>query len=224
MKQVVKSLVVVGAMLAAGTAAADMDMDFRPFVGVDYLQAWMPGTKGTINGDTFNTQDQVPKSYPGATVYFGAKFMDYMGVEIGADWSGRKKRTSLDADGDSLTVQVKRKAFHADLLGFLPMNECFDLLGFLGIGWVKPTLTGTFTEAGTTVAQTATFGSTKSTAVVRLGVGASYMVTDMIGLRAKAGWENTKRLKISETINGVTSSFKPFKDTVSLSLGAFVRW
>ena len=48
MKKVAKSLVIVGAMLAAGSTAADMfDVDFKPFMGVDYLQAWTPA-KGTL--------------------------------------------------------------------------------------------------------------------------------------------------------------------------------
>lgn len=222
MKRIAKSLVVVGAMLAAGSAAADMMDDVRPYIGLDYYQAWMKGSKGTDSKrNSFDYSKEVPKSYPGATVYVGAKFMEYFGAEFGADFSGRKKKTVTDSDGDKIKTEVKRNGMHIDFVGSLPVNECFEVLGFVGAGWLKPKLTQTATDSATGQA-TVWNCKTKTTTIARLGVGASYMVTDMIGLRAKLGWENTKRIKLKH--NESSTTFKPFKDTTTLSLGAFVRW
>jgi opacity protein-like surface antigen len=221
MKRIAKSLVVVGAMLAAGSAAADMMDDVRPYIGLDYYQAWMKGAKGTTSrGTRFDFTKDAPKSYPGATFYVGAKFTDCFGLELGADWSARKKKTTLDA-GDTVKTEVKRNGFHGDIVGFFPLNDCVDILGFVGLGWVKPKTTITTSAVGfATVTETL---KNKGKTVARLGLGASYMVTEMVGLRAKIGWENTRRLKLQDTVPPI-DTFKAFKDTVSLSLGAFVRW
>jgi hypothetical protein len=235
MKQVVKSLVVVGAMLAAGTAAADMDMDFRPFVGVDYLQAWMEG-KGTMPNSNVAGQNAFKKSYPGATVYVGTKFMDNLGLELGWDTSSAKTRTSTGAvaangatiagSGVTLSNKTKRSGFHVDLVGFMPV-DCWELFGSLGYGSVKAKVSNqTATFTGTTPAQQAAFNtayplSSKQKGVFRLGVGASYMFTDMFGLRAKLGWESTNNLRLTAA-NGTKVNL--FKNSTTLALGAFVRW
>lgn len=222
MKRIAKSLVVVGAMLAAGSAAADMMDDVRPYIGLDYYQAWMKGAKGTDSrGASFDFSKEMPKSYPGATVYVGAKFMEYFGAEFGADFSGRKKKTTTDSFGGKTKIEVKRNGVHLDLVGSLPVNDCFEVLGFVGAGWLKPKVSATYTNAAGRVS--AENLKAKTTTIARLGVGASYMVTDMIGLRAKLGWENTKRIKLQNTVSPV-STFRAFKDTTTLSLGAFVRW
>lgn len=216
MKQVVKSIIVVGAMLAAGSAVAMTD-DVKPYIGLDYYQAWMRGT--TASG----TADILPRSYPGATVYVGARFMEYWGIEVGADWSARKKKTvsfgNTPFGAANLITRVRRQGVHADIVGFLPVNECFDLLGFIGFGWVKPKGNEIITVGGTTLDDESI--GIKGRGVARLGVGASWMVTEMVGLRAKLGWENTRQLRF----DGANSTAqRPFRDTVAMSLGAFVRW
>lgn len=63
--------------------------------------------------------------------------------------------------------------------------------------------------------------SSKTKTVARIGVGANYMLTDMFGLRAKLNWENTERLKANFNNAG---DVKPFKNTTSLTLGAFAQF
>jgi len=229
MKQVAKSLVIVGAMLAAGSAAADMD-DFsvRPFVGFDVSQTWMEG-KGTLANTNVRNHRIFRKTYPGATVYVGTKFTDCFGIELGADWSSSKKRTVTDSTtvaGSSFTLsqKVRREGYHADLVGFLPM-DCWELFGSLGVGSVKLKLSDR-TESSTGAA--ATFNnqfplSVKRKTVARVGIGANYMVTDCVGLRIKAGWENTERLRL-KYFNNVVPHQKAFKNSTTLAVGAFYRW
>src|SRR5581483_749899 len=50
-----------------------------PYIGIDYYQVWMH-TKS-------DWQQLFGKTYPGASVYLGAKFCDSFGVEFGGMWS-----------------------------------------------------------------------------------------------------------------------------------------
>lgn len=243
MKQVTKSLVIVGAMLAAGSAAADMDMDFHPFIGVDYLQAWMPA-KGSITTfsraartDTINAKSAFRSSFPGATVYVGSKFTDCFGIELGWDSSLSSKKktaaspsTSAVTGGYTYTSKVRREGFHADLMGFLPMMDCWNLFGTIGWGSVKAKITDqklvANTAAGQAVLNAGTSAiplSTKRKSILRLGVGTSYMFTDMFGVRAKLGYEGTNALRVKYS-NGATGNTKVFKDTVTLAVGLFAQF
>ena len=194
MKNIVTSAV-VGAMLVAGSAAADFS-DAKPYAGVDYYHAIMK-VKSDAAAVAEGRGVKLPKTYPGASVYAGIKFMENFGAELGADF-GKKKFT--DADGDK--VSVKRNGAHLDLMGFWPLNDCVNLIGSLGAGYLKP-------KVGD--------DKMKGTFFPRVGAGASYMFTDMFGLRLKANWENTSRLKTDDSV-------KLFKDTVSFTVGAFAQF
>jgi hypothetical protein len=82
-----------------------------------------------------------------------------------------------------------------------------------------------FSSTGTAAQQTAfnqQFPLTvKRKGVVRIGVGANYMVTEVIGIRAKLGWENTNSMRLKYNDG---TSMKAFKDSINLAFGAFVRF
>ncbi len=236
MKQVTKSLVIVGAMLAAGSAAADMmDLEFKPFVGVDFVQAWTPakGNISPVRNENISAKSAFKNSFPGMTVYVGSKFTECLGIELGWDSSvSAKKKTAVSpsntaiAGGYKYTTKIRREGMHADLVGFLPM-DCWELFGSLGIGSVKMKLSGQDLTANTAASQAAlnaasqTPFSSKRKAVLRAGLGANYMFTEMFGARVKVGYENTSALRLKYT-NG--TSVKAFKDTTSLALGLFARF
>ncbi|HXH54602.1 MAG TPA: outer membrane beta-barrel protein [Gammaproteobacteria bacterium] len=246
MKQVTKSLVIVGAMLAAGSSTADMlNMDeFKGFAGVDYLQAWMPG-RGSITTfsdatrtDTINAKSVFRSSYPGATVYVGGKFGDCVGLELGWDSSlSSKKKTATSPSSSPFTYtytsKVRREGFHADLIGYAPMSDCMNLFASVGIGSVKAKISNQVLTASASTAATAAVNqaalnastplplSSKRKSVLRLGAGASYMLTEMVGLRAKLGWEGTDNLRLKYN-NGSTA--KAFKSSTTLAAGLFVTW
>lgn len=238
MKQVAKSLVVVGAMLAAGSVVADMDMDFKPFIGVDYLHAWMPG-KGVLTNTNVNAKDAFRQTFPGATVYVGAKFTENFGIELGGNWSSTQSRTSSGATtaavgalpantGFTYVNKTRRDSYHADLVGFLPI-DCWELFGSLGYGSVRLRIsdqTLTATVAANQAALNARSPlplSTSRNGVLRLGVGASYMFTEIFGVRAKLGWEGTQNLRLRYSNNFAVDS-KSFRNSTTLALGAFLRW
>ncbi len=230
MKQIAKSLVIAGAIVAASSVSADMMADFNPYIGADYYQAWMK-PKGDYN-------QVLPKDFPGATLYVGTKFHENFGVELGYDWSAQKKKDfNLPANANffgtvqnafSGTAKVRRTGGHLDLVGFLPVAECFDLIGSVGFGWVQTKIdTGTVTNANVSRRGSAVNSlSGKGRGVFRIGVGGSYMVTEMIGLRAKLGWESTSSLRVNGNQNFTTLGMpnNPYKGTTSLTLGAFVKF
>src|SRR5665213_3591758 len=109
MKRVVKSVGIVAALLASGTAFCYQNLgDIQPFIGLDYFQAWMSGRDGYSNS--------FPKSYPGATLYVGTKFHENFGIELGGDWSARAKRTSTISGAGDVMVRIRRSGGHVDFV------------------------------------------------------------------------------------------------------------
>lgn len=221
MKQLAKSIVLAGALAVAGSANANFWCDpcFSPYIGADYYQAWMK-----------SKSNRYAKSFPGATLYVGAKFYENFGLELGWDWSGKKSRSFTKPAGGTFfgfsqanavsgTTTTRRTGGHLDLVGFLPVCDCVELTGSVGWGWLRPKV------SFTNLTGVSNFSvSSKSRSVFRLGIGANYMVTDCVGLRAKIGWETTSSLRLQGTVNGSTFTSKPFKDSGTLAIGAFVKF
>ena len=150
MKHIAKSLVVAGAVMAASSVSADVIADLNPYIGAEYYQAWMK-PKGDYN-------KVLPKDFPGATIYVGTKFHENFGIELGYDWSARKKKDYTVVSGSGFfggprttfsgSTKVRRTGGHIDLVGFLPVAECFDLLGSIGFGWVQAKINTTINGPG----------------------------------------------------------------------------
>jgi len=244
MKQMTRNLIVAGAMLAAGSAvaaAADTGFHFhRPIVGVDYLQAWMSGT-GSITtysaggvADTISAKSAFRSSSPGVTIYVGFKFTEYFGIELGWDssFASTKKTvasptTSPIPGGYRYTAKVIREGIHGDLIGFLPMMDCWDLFVTFGVGMVKPKISSQSLVANTAAEQALLDAGTnlpfrnKRTSILRLGVGTSYMFTKTFGVRAKLGWEGTGDLSVKY---GDYTTAKLFKDSTTVAVGLFAHF
>ncbi len=231
MKQLAKSLVIAGALAVAGSAVADFG-DINPYIGADFQLTKM---KAKAPFDTL-----VAKSFPGANLYVGTKFHENFGVEAGYNLSKSQSKTADIAarfDGvaatgfgsgakPGATTKLRRNSAFFDVVGFLPVMDCVELIGSVGYGYVMPKLSITAAN-GTAVAGYAL----KNQSVLRVGLGASYMVTDMVGLRAKLGWENTKHTHFKNSddrkalrANGGALTTRPLKDSTTLNVGAFVKF
>jgi len=240
MKHIAKSLVIVGAMAAAGSAFADFG-DINPYVGADYQQAFMA---------THRPFNHAKKSFPGVNLYVGTKFHENFGVELGYNLSKNQSKKFTLGAGDLVgavntantrvaagttvagTIKQKRSGAFFDLVGFLPAGDCFELLGSLGLGWVKTGIAGKDFASSTAVSNTAIVSafnnlSAKNKMVYRLGLGGSYMVTDMVGLRVKVGYESTSRLRLQDKNSSLSTlgiSTKKFTDSVTATAGLFVKF
>ncbi len=226
MKQLAKSLIIAGALAVAGSAVADFG-DINPYIGADLQLTKM---KARAPFDTL-----LAKSFPGANLYVGTKFHENFGVEAGYNWSKSQDRTAdiaanfdggANADLPGSKTKLRRNSAFFDVVGFLPVMDCVELIGSVGYGYVMPKLS-IQTADGTAVAGY----DLKNQSVLRVGLGASYMVTDMVGLRAKLGFENTKHTHFKNNndrkalrANGGALSTRGLKDSATLNVGAFVKF
>lgn len=236
MKTIVKSLIGALAISAAGGVNAYLIDEFSAFVGVDYYQAWMKARNSY-------TQIFPRNSYPGASVYVGTRFQDCFGIEIGFDWSGTKKRDWSLSNGATIfggtvagtmtgSSKVKRSGGHLDVIGYLPVCNCFELFGSLGYGWVQSKIHITNIAVngvlGTPTLQSEALASLsgKGRSVFRLGFGASYLITPCVGIRAKFGWEttSTQRFNGNAAARSLGYGSKGFRDSTTLAVGAFLNF
>jgi hypothetical protein len=231
MKFIAKNLLIITGFLASGTVAADFFCELNPYLGADYYQTWTRGQN--------DWKKVFPRSYRGATIYIGSRFTPHLGAELGYDVSTRTKKAwslsggsaffsgTVPAAGISGTTKVGRSGGHIDLLGFLPVADCFDLFGSIGYGWVQNKIDVTLSTASAS-SQSSALASVagKGRSVLRAGVGGSYMVNDMVGLRAKLGWETTSTLRVkgNQAFINLGYQSKGWKDTTALSIGAFVKF
>lgn len=228
-----KNVLMLSTLLITSSVNADALGELNPYLGADYYQAWMQGKN--------DWKTIFPRAYRGATVYVGTRFCDNkFGVEFGYDTSTRtKKDWSLPAGtrffngtvpntGITGTTKINRSGVHLDLLGFLPITGCFDLFGVLGYGWVQSKIDIIQNVAPSSSNQSLALASVagKGRSVLRLGVGGSYMVNDMVGLRVKLGWETTSTLGVkgNQAFTSLGYQSKGWKDTTALSIGAFVKF
>lgn len=223
-------LVLASVMLASGSAVSETVSDILPYIGFDYYHAWMKGKS------SWNLV--FPKTYPGASVYVGSRFHDFCGIELGYDASTRQKRDWTLASGSTFfssrltqsisgTTKVRRNGGHVDLVGFLPVVGSLELLGSVGAGWIQTKIETAFTTGGSsTVGSALASVAGKGRMVFRVGLGASYMVTDMVGIRALVRWEGTSSLQVKGNANFANLGYdaKAFKGTTAMSAGAFVKF
>jgi hypothetical protein len=204
MKYVMKKVLIAGAMVAASSVvSASDDMSFM--VGADYQQTFMKSkTNVLVNGAPADYSAVNPKSFPGANVYVGAKFHPNFGAELGFDFM-KKSRTV-----NTIVNKTKMMGAHLDANGYLPVADCFDVVGSVGVGLVQ----AKGERSGVNL-------KSKKGLLPRVGVGAQYMVSEMVGLRAMARWQGTSAVYFKDD---ASAKYKPFKSAISLGLGVFAKF
>lgn len=235
MKHVVKALVLASVAIAAAVDNVMAEVnDMSPYLGADYYQVWMKG-----HGDW---KKIFPQEYPGADVYVGTRFHENFGVELGYLWSARQSKnwalpvgtqffdgTITDSPSLSGNTKIRRTGGYLDVVGFLPIAECLEFIGSVGFGWVQTKITTSFNNISPGHSQNSsalTSVSGKGRGTFRVGIGASYMLTDMVGVRAKVGWESTSnlRLKGNAFFTNLGYDTSGFKGTTALIVGTFVKF
>lgn len=222
-RKIVKGLLLASSVAVCVGAFAEME-DVNPLVGIDFKQTWARGNDGL--------SDVLPKSYPGFDIFVGSRFHENFGVEVGYDWSLKKHKHSTGTtvyNGYTVNGPIKTSARfqgpRLEVAGFLPLENSFELVGRVGLSYVKANLhtvgfqTTTVTDAsGNAVSNPWGSETGKSKLLMRAAGGAQYMVADNVGLRGLVGWENYSRLRMKDV------SSKVFKDSVSLTVGAFYKF
>lgn len=224
-----KKLVLAGALLAASTANANWIDDCCPMIGADINWSHIEGK---------DWDGIFSESFTGGDVYAGVKFQENFGINVGYEWTERKHHdfsipnNSTDAGGirnnTGATVTGTSKAEingpYIDLMGYWCLTNCVDLFGSIGVAFLNANLdiapNGALNTAYTQGLSAIT-GDDK--AVLRIGVGIRGMVNNWFGVRAKVGWENTERLRLTDN-RGNGFSTKPFKDRWMFGVGIFTKF
>ena len=212
--------------MTAGAAVAEFNPNMRFSVGGDYYHAWMEGKGQTnVSGNSLPYHKILPRSFGGGTLYLGARLLENLGLEVGGSVSARKTKIfNLENSTAFTTTKMRRVTSYLDFVGIFPINDCIDFNGSLGIGFFKPKIDSTFTPAavgGIAQSNQGVSFTTRGKFIFRAGIGSSYQLTDIVGLRAKLGWEGTSSAR--SKVNNMGSA-KIFKDTLAMSLGIFARF
>lgn len=215
-------------MVVATSANAALIDDMCPLVGIDYQQVWMQG-KGDWN-------KLFPKPFPGATAYIGARFGECLGLELGYDWGAKVSKNFTLPAGSSFfgrtvtttvtgTARVRRQGGHFDVIGYLPVVDCIELMGVLGVGYIYPKV-NISTNGTTNVDSGLQSVATRGKVVARIRLGGNYMFTECIGIRALVGWESTSSLRVKGNNSFSTLNFngKGWKGSTTVAAGAFVKF
>lgn len=229
MKHIIKSLVVAGSVLVAGSGNADEIIELLPYMGVDYHQAWMK--------PKITYQPIFPSSYPGVSFYVGTKFHPNFAFELGYDWSLKQTKswtTTQSIPGTNTlqtfggTTKIRRSGAYLDLVAFLPLVENLEMLASFGAGWVQPKIEIVNMSVGPGQSKSSAIASLSGDGrgVLRGGVGVGYMLTEVLGLRAKLGWESTFTLRVDGNTYAVPNGYltRGFKGSVTFSMGAYYKF
>lgn len=253
MKYIAKSLLIAGAMIGVSSATAMGLGDFdcmTPYLGAEYEWSTTSGRNSNPSIRGLSHGHLHGKSRSGANFFLGGRWCNFA-TEIGYDFTSSTKRHTLvnarnaailndfvDSNlvaGDRLHGKTRLSGWHIDFNGYLPVCECWELVGSVGFGWTKAHVSSHSVYAGSRVAAITSnrfshHAHSSYKGNVRLGAGAQYMMTECVGLRMMARWKNTEKVTVNTRHRGNNSlacrsaTLRPFKDTISLSAGLFVKF
>lgn len=240
LKRSLKLIIISGCMFAStiispNAAAYCCDeafIELFPYLGVDLYYAHMRAKA--------SYRSLFPSNYLSGSLYAGVKFHPNLGFELGYDWSRKKSANwtlsrGLPVFGSvanrtfSGQTKIRRSGAHLDLVGFLPIWECLEFIAYFGAGWVQPKIETTMSiKPGAAEPNSSAIASLtgESRALLRLGVGVRYMLTDLLGIRGKLGYEATSMLRVkgNSYFQQLGYGTRPFSRTGSLSLGLFYKF
>lgn len=211
--------------------------EVTPFVGADFEYSIIKA-----NNDW---RQIISRTYPGGNGFVGVRFSDYIGFELGYEWTGNKEKSHVYVPGEiffalpssvlvGTTIHTKMhvNGWHVDLLGYIPLDHCIDLFLTAGVGTAKARISADATFSGVLSPLNFAFASldSRGRTFLRLGGGIQWMVTDMTGVRFLIRWRNTNRLSIRgnsalDTLivnNLISRQF--YQDSVTAAAGVFFRF
>jgi hypothetical protein len=226
MLNLLKGLITLAIFSSVTTmACASGGVYLAPYIGADAQFRFM-SFRNEYGSKNFRNH------YPQANIYAGLKFCDYLGLEGGfyssTDFTrgstfGENERNLgivLPASGNAIGA-ARIQGWHINAVGFLPVSECYCLtaLAYIGAAQSKVTLRYIITDIGGFPDDfTANFSQTKT--IMRAGAGIQHMISDCIGVRWLAGWEDTSKFSAIRTTTDPNLLVK-LKSSVVLSLGLF---
>ncbi len=207
-----------------------------PFVGADFEYSIIKP-----NDDWRNLSS---REFPGGNGFVGVRLSEYIGFELGYEFTGKKEKTHQFIAGETFfnftspllvgtTVHSKMSfnGWHLDLLGFVPLDHCIDLLLSVGYSATRAKLQFDVGALGNPIVINAFPSlSSRGRTFLRLGAGIQWMITDMTGVRALLRWKNTNRLNLRSTpaIDFLVANYgvsrTMYKDALTAAVGVFFRF
>lgn len=188
-----------GLLVSSGFALAHDDMNF--YVGADLgytKHSYGDGLKDYVSAWNGNAKTKAPNM----GVFVGGKFHENFGAELGYTFY---KKAKVDWTAGWNTDYIKANNIYADLLGYMPIDTCFDLLGSVGVGRMKLKYDDN-NASGIDIG--------KGKVGFRLGAGAQYKFDDHFAARAMVRYQ---RANIKGTVNATEG--KVYKAATSFHLG-----
>ena len=240
MKKCIKNLVVLIASTASSFTYASVTTVYTdnvvPFVGADFEYSIIKP-----NDDWRNLSS---REFPGGNGFVGVRLSDYIGFELGYEFTGKKEKTHQFIAGEtffnftspvlvgtSVSSKISFNGWHLDLLGFVPLDHCIDLLLSVGYSATRTKLQfGVGTVGNPTLINIIPSLHSRGRTFLRLGGGIQWMITDMTGVRALVRWKNTTRITLRNTpaIDFLVASYgvsrTMYKDALTAAVGVFFRF
>jgi len=161
-----KTLLLAGAACFLSLNANAADVDIKPYVGLDYVYT---------SADMKDSMDKVLEDkYNSFNLNAGAKFNQYVGMEVFYQKSGEEEKSVVDVDGDTLKAKTKFDAYGVDFAGYLPLSEKLEGIASVGLAHYKFKLKAGGDYVGS---------ESESNMAYRLGLGAQYNINEHVGVR-----------------------------------------
>lgn len=213
------AVAVVGVVCAAPALADSFNIMDSYYVGAGY-------SYGSTEGNS-DYKDVVPDDFHYYNIFAGTKFHENFGFELGFRQSTESEVSKSFSTTDTFfgntfgaavtsTLKVKKRVFDFDLNGFYPMQDNFELVGTVGVGFAKLSFDST-TSASVAGLGDDRIRQTDSASGVTLHVagGFNYEFSPAWKLRARVTWESNSSLKAKDS--GVEE--KIYKSEPGFSLG-----
>lgn len=164
MKSKILALAVVGSVIASGSALA-MENKFYLGAEVNYNNPSYKTLTTSTTGSSFIKKNKAGFSFEG-----GARLHENFGLGLGYNFFKKSKQLN----DSSNEVAAKLKNLYLDAFGYYPVSEQVNLVGSLGLGKLKPSIS----VASETI--TAPTDVNKGKFKLRAGIGAEYKFDDNV--------------------------------------------
>jgi opacity protein-like surface antigen len=236
MRKAVNSLVVATSILASSAAIAEVESNFKSYVGTDVQIRHMDFQKGF-------GQNLFKHDITQGNIFFGISLTENFRIEAGYEANPSKTKTELIQVGDvasgvsieyptqfSSTARIHGP--HISLAAATPLNDGkFNLVGMVGVAHLKLNLrrrSNFITVGGVNVdpldvdvENITTYSKTKN--ILKLSLGLEYEISKNWGFRTLLGWENTKKFNMLAIEPNRTDRVKPH-NSMLYSMGVFTKF
>ena len=131
---------------------------------------------------------------------------EYLGVEAGYAYLFGKfnKPTGLVSEK---CPKTRHHNFYVDLLGYIPVSDCFDLIGSVGLGHLRSKVSGLtvsfIDRSANVIAHTHNNDLKAQGSGVRVGAGVGYKVNENLSARLMVRYQHGNKLIKNVTSAGI---------------------